>query len=46
MVWENTEDSTAAPGELREVSRAETLRLFALLADGDIAAVDGVPWRV
>ncbi|WP_371494180.1 hypothetical protein OG871_03640 [Kitasatospora sp. NBC_00374] len=45
LVWENTEDSAAEPGELREVSRDEVLRLFGLLAAGDIAAVDALPWR-
>ncbi|MFG3257090.1 hypothetical protein [Streptomyces sp. NPDC048172] len=45
LVWENTEDGSAPPGELREVAREEILRLFGLLARGDIASVERLPWR-
>ncbi|MEU9113228.1 hypothetical protein AB0D04_15945 [Streptomyces sp. NPDC048483] len=45
LVWENAEDNTVHPGEMHEVGRDEILRLFGLLAAGDIGALDGLPWR-
>ncbi|PBC70618.1 hypothetical protein BX265_5165 [Streptomyces sp. TLI_235] len=45
LVWENTEDDSVTPGEMREVTREETLRLFGLLATGDIASVEVLPWQ-
>jgi hypothetical protein len=45
LVWENTEDDSVVPGELHDVPREETLRLFGLLAAGDIAPVDALPWQ-
>ncbi|MFF7585881.1 hypothetical protein ACFZCK_00120 [Kitasatospora purpeofusca] len=45
LVWEDTENDSLAPGEIREVARTEVLRLFALLAAGDIASVEALPWR-
>jgi hypothetical protein len=45
LIWENTEDGSVAPVEMREVSREEILRLFQLLAAGDIASVAALPWR-
>ncbi|MEV7289811.1 hypothetical protein AB0O01_35565 [Streptomyces sp. NPDC093252] len=45
LVWENTEDGSVAPVEMREVSREETLRLFRLLAEGDIASIEALSWQ-
>ncbi|MFJ5926629.1 hypothetical protein ACIQF6_28900 [Kitasatospora sp. NPDC092948] len=45
LIWENTEDSSVAPVEMREVTREEILRLFRLLAAGDIASVEALPWQ-
>ncbi|MFI6015889.1 hypothetical protein ACIBAG_45215 [Streptomyces sp. NPDC051243] len=45
LIWENPEDNSAAPGEMREVTREETLRLFGLLAVGDLASVEALPWQ-
>ncbi|PJN28112.1 hypothetical protein [Kitasatospora sp. CB02891] len=42
LIWENTEDGSVAPVEMREVTREEILRLFRLLAAGDIASVDAL----
>ncbi|MEV0188161.1 hypothetical protein AB0I39_06435 [Kitasatospora purpeofusca] len=45
LIWEDTESDSVAPGEIREVGREEVLRLFGLLAAGDIASVEALPWR-
>ncbi|MFF8711800.1 hypothetical protein ACF07T_10195 [Streptomyces sp. NPDC015184] len=48
LIWENVEDDPAAataPGERRVAGREETLRLFRLLAAGDIASIEALPWR-
>ncbi|WP_031477723.1 hypothetical protein [Streptomyces bicolor] len=45
LIWENPDDNSEAPGEMREVTREETLRLFGLLAVGDIASVQALPWQ-
>lgn len=34
-----------APREMHEVAREEILRLFGLLAAGDIASVEALPWQ-
>ncbi len=43
VVWENVEEGSA-PKHLDGLSRAETLELMALVADGDEAAVEAYPW--
>ncbi|MFJ6629992.1 hypothetical protein ACIQMR_01120 [Streptomyces sp. NPDC091376] len=45
LLWENTEDDSVVPGEMHTVSREEVLRLFGLLAAGDIAAIEVLPWQ-
>ena len=45
LVWENPDDDSLGPGEMREVAREEILRLFGLLAAGDVAAVEALPWQ-
>ncbi|MFJ1758376.1 hypothetical protein [Kitasatospora sp. NPDC088134] len=45
LIWENTEDDSVAPVKMREVTREETLRLFRLLAAGDIASIEALPWQ-
>ncbi|TLQ45371.1 hypothetical protein [Streptomyces marianii] len=45
LLWENTEDDSVVPGQMRAVSTDEVLRLFGLLAAGDIAAIDTQPWQ-
>ena len=44
LVWENVE-SDAPPRHKTAVSVAEVRRLFGLLADGDIASIDGLDWQ-
>ncbi|MET9582725.1 hypothetical protein ABZY10_06335 [Streptomyces sp. NPDC006539] len=45
VIWENPDADSVAPGEMRDVSREEILRLFGLLAAGDITSVEELPWR-
>ena len=45
LVGEKPDDDSVPPGEIREVTREETLRIFGLLASGDIASVEALPWR-
>ncbi|MEW2253345.1 hypothetical protein AB0907_39280 [Streptomyces sp. NPDC006975] len=45
LVWENPDEDSMAPGETRDVSREEVLRLFGLLAAGDIASVEALSWQ-
>jgi|SRR3954462_12430517 len=45
LIWENPDDNSQAPGEMHEVAREEVLRLFGLLAAGDIASVEALPWQ-
>ncbi|MDT0482897.1 hypothetical protein [Streptomyces doebereineriae] len=45
LVWENPDDDSPAPGEMHEVAHQEILRLFGLLAAGDIASVEALPWQ-
>jgi hypothetical protein len=45
LLWENAEDDSVPPGQLRAVDREEILRLFGLLASGDIAAIETLPWQ-
>ncbi|MER5204701.1 hypothetical protein [Streptomyces sp. NPDC002825] len=45
LVWENPDEESLAPGELRDVGREEVLRLFGLLAVGDIASVEALSWQ-
>ncbi|GAA3045567.1 hypothetical protein GCM10017562_03630 [Streptomyces roseofulvus] len=45
LVWENPDEDAVAPGEMRDVTRDETLRLFGLPAAGDLAAAEASPWR-
>ncbi|MFF5922536.1 hypothetical protein ACFY8C_30000 [Streptomyces flavochromogenes] len=45
LVWENPDEDSVAPGEMRDVAREETLRLFAVLAAGDIASVEALSWQ-
>jgi hypothetical protein len=44
LVWENVE-SDAAPRHRSNVPAAEVRRLFGLLAQGDIAAIDAIEWQ-
>jgi hypothetical protein len=43
LVWENVEDGD--PRHMRNVARDDVIRLWRLLAIGDIAAIDTEPWR-
>ncbi|MCX5232492.1 hypothetical protein ABZY16_32500 [Streptomyces sp. NPDC006553] len=43
-VWENPDDDSVAPGEMRDADREETLRLCGLLAVGDIESIEALPW--
>ncbi|MFF8955495.1 hypothetical protein [Streptomyces sp. NPDC014894] len=45
LIWENIEDGSVAPVEMIKVTREEILRLFRLLAAGDIASVEALPWQ-
>ncbi|MDT0488177.1 hypothetical protein [Streptomyces doebereineriae] len=45
LVWENPDDDSLGGGEMREVAREEILRLFGLLAAGDTASVEALPWE-
>ncbi|MFJ9727368.1 hypothetical protein ACIRP3_31885 [Streptomyces sp. NPDC101209] len=45
LVWENPDEDSMAPGEIRDVSREEVLRLFGLLAAGDIASAEALSWQ-
>ncbi|MFD6416175.1 hypothetical protein [Streptomyces sp. NPDC060194] len=45
LVWENPDEDSMAPGEMRNVARKEVLGLFGLLAAGDIASVEALPWQ-
>ncbi|MFF5211067.1 hypothetical protein [Streptosporangium sp. NPDC000396] len=45
LVWENTADDSVVPGEMREASREEVLRLFGPLAAGNITAIEELPWQ-
>ncbi|MFF9098852.1 hypothetical protein ACF1AX_37795 [Streptomyces sp. NPDC014802] len=45
LVWENPDEDSMAPGEMRDVSREGVLRLFGLLASGDIASVEALSWQ-
>ncbi|WP_433514194.1 hypothetical protein ACQP2T_00340 [Nonomuraea sp. CA-143628] len=45
LVWENTDNGSPAPGKMHKVSREEVLRLFGLLAAGDITTVEEQPWQ-
>ncbi|MFF7438028.1 hypothetical protein [Streptomyces sp. NPDC008122] len=45
LVWENPDEDSMAPGEMRDVAREEVLRLFGLLAAGDIASVEALSWQ-
>ncbi|MFF0477111.1 hypothetical protein [Streptomyces sp. NPDC004284] len=45
LIWENPDDDATPPGEMREVTREDTLRIFGLLASGDVAAVEALPWQ-
>lgn len=42
LVWENVE--AGVPRYMRSVSRDNVLRLWRLLATGDISAIDEEPW--
>lgn len=44
IVWENVEDDAVAPRHRTAVTPSEVRRLFGLLADGDIVAVDEGTW--
>lgn len=45
LLWENTEDDSLTPGQMRGVAREEMLRLFGLLATGDTASIETLPWQ-
>ncbi|NUR03923.1 MAG: hypothetical protein HOY79_47670 [Streptomyces sp.] len=45
LVWENPDEDSVAPGEVRDMGREEILRLFELLAAGDIASIDALSWQ-
>jgi hypothetical protein len=45
LVWENPDEDAVGPREMRAVTREEILRLFGLLAAGDIASVEASPWH-
>ncbi|MFE7492136.1 hypothetical protein [Kitasatospora sp. NPDC057541] len=44
LIWENPDDDVPRPGEMRDVTRDETLRLLGLLAAGDIESIETLPW--
>ncbi|MGH4036019.1 hypothetical protein ACQB60_44790 [Actinomycetota bacterium Odt1-20B] len=46
VIWEHPEDGSVAPREIREVALEEVLRLFGLLAVGDIASIEALPWKM
>ena len=43
LIWENVEEGD--PRQMRAASREDVLRLWRLLAAGDIDAVSSEPWR-
>ncbi|MEU1890968.1 hypothetical protein [Streptomyces pristinaespiralis] len=45
LLRENTGHDSVIPAQMRAVGREEVLRLFGLLAGGDIAAIETLPWR-
>lgn len=45
LLWENTEGDSVVTSEMHTVSREEVLRLFGLLAAGDFAAIEVLPWQ-
>ncbi|MFE0522978.1 hypothetical protein [Streptomyces sp. NPDC058954] len=45
LVWENADEDSAAPGEMREFGREETLQIFGLLTAGDIASIYALSWQ-
>ncbi|MEU0375070.1 hypothetical protein ABZ070_33785 [Streptomyces sp. NPDC006283] len=45
LLRENAEDDSVPLGQLRAVGREEVLRLFGLLASGDTAAIETLPWE-
>lgn len=45
LVRENTEDGSIASGRLDQVDRVDVLRLLELLAAGDIASIEALPWQ-
>lgn len=45
LVWENTEDGSVPPCTLTGVNREKVLRLFELLAAGDIPSIEALPWE-
>ncbi|MFJ6694868.1 hypothetical protein ACIQM4_02160 [Streptomyces sp. NPDC091272] len=45
LLWENVEDEETAPGSLDQVTEPEVLRLFTLLADGEVAQIEALGWQ-
>ncbi|MCX5203289.1 hypothetical protein OG897_17785 [Streptomyces sp. NBC_00237] len=45
LLWENVEDEEAGAATLDEVEGEEVVRLFGLLAEGEVAKVAGVGWQ-
>ncbi|MFF1697594.1 hypothetical protein ACFVXC_28925 [Streptomyces sp. NPDC058257] len=45
LTWANAEDDSVAPRRMREVAREETLRLFGLLAAGDVVSIEALSWQ-
>ncbi|MFJ4797140.1 hypothetical protein [Kitasatospora purpeofusca] len=45
LIWENPDDDTLRPGEMRDLTRKETLHLLGLLAAGDIESIETLPWQ-
>ncbi|MEU8887744.1 hypothetical protein [Streptomyces sp. NPDC048442] len=45
LLWENVEDEEAAPGSQDQVSQEEVLRLFALLAAGEVGQIAALDWQ-
>ena len=44
LIWEDVEESVAAPTHMADVKRDEALRVMALVAEGRLDDVSGLSW--
>ncbi|MDP1662134.1 MAG: hypothetical protein Q8L55_09485 [Phycisphaerales bacterium] len=45
LIWDELENPDPKPRHMNDVSRAEVLRLWQLLAAGELAKIESLPWR-